>query len=69
MFDSGGQIIGGPVVGVIGTFASIRIALLVGAAALSPAAACIAAASRRIAPRTAAAVGEAKAAGAAPTGG
>jgi MFS transporter, DHA3 family, tetracycline resistance protein len=70
MFDSGGQIIGGPVVGVIGTFASIRIALLVGAAALAPAGACIAAASRRLAPRTAAAAREAEAAAdAAPTGG
>jgi MFS transporter, DHA3 family, tetracycline resistance protein len=46
MFDSGGQILGGPVVGAIGTFASLRIALLAGAAALGPAAACIAAASR-----------------------
>jgi MFS transporter, DHA3 family, tetracycline resistance protein len=50
MFDSGGQILGGPVVGVIGTLASLRIALLAGAAALGPAAACIAAASRRIRP-------------------
>ena len=69
MFDSGGQILGGPVVGAIGTVASIRIALLVGAAALAPAAACVAAASQRIAPRTAAAVAEADAADAAPTGG
>jgi DHA3 family tetracycline resistance protein-like MFS transporter len=50
MFDSGGQIVGGPIVGAIGTLASIRIALLAGAAALAPAAACIAAASRRIRP-------------------
>jgi len=50
MFDSAGQIVGGPVIGVIGTLASIRIALLVGAAALGPAAGCIAAASRRIRP-------------------
>jgi DHA3 family tetracycline resistance protein-like MFS transporter len=50
MFDSGGQILGGPVVGAIGTLASLRIALLAGAAALGPAAACIAAASRRIRP-------------------
>ncbi len=53
MFDSAGQIIGGPVVGAIGTFASIRVALLAGAAALAPAAACIEAASRRIRPRQA----------------
>ena len=52
MFDSGGQILGGPVVGAIGTVASVRIALLAGAAALGPAAACIAAASRRIRPVT-----------------
>ena len=69
MFDSGGQILGGPVVGLIGTFASIRIALLVGAAALAPAAACVAAASRRITPRAAAAIAEADAADATPTGG
>jgi MFS family permease len=50
MFDSGGQILGGPIVGAIGTLASLRIALLAGAAALVPAAACIAAASRRIRP-------------------
>jgi MFS transporter, DHA3 family, tetracycline resistance protein len=52
MFDSAGQIAGGPVFGVIGTLATIRIALLAGAAALAPAAACVAAASRRIQPRT-----------------
>lgn len=69
MFDSGGQILGGPVVGAIGTFASIRIALLVGAAALAPAAACIAAASQRITPRSGATVAEEEAADAAPTGG
>jgi DHA3 family tetracycline resistance protein-like MFS transporter len=54
MFDSGGQIIGGPVFGVIGTLTSIRIALLAGAAALGPAVLCLAAASRRIRPRRAA---------------
>jgi MFS transporter, DHA3 family, tetracycline resistance protein len=51
MFDSGGQIIGGPVIGLIGTLTSIRVALLAGAAALAPALACLAAASRRIRPR------------------
>ena len=50
MFDSAGQMLGGPVIGAIGTLASLRIALLAGAAALGPAAACIAAASRRIRP-------------------
>jgi DHA3 family tetracycline resistance protein-like MFS transporter len=65
MFDSAGQIAGGPVIGVIGTVVSIRVALLAGAAALGPAAACIAAASRRIRPRTAATVGDAEAAEAA----
>jgi MFS transporter, DHA3 family, tetracycline resistance protein len=64
MFDSAGQIVGGPVIGVIGTLASIRIALLAGAAALGPAAAFIVAASRRIRPRTTATVGEAEAANA-----
>jgi MFS transporter, DHA3 family, tetracycline resistance protein len=62
MFDSAGQIVGGPVIGVIGTLASIRIALLAGAAALGPAAAFIVAASRRIRPRLAATVGEVEAA-------
>ncbi len=65
MFDSAGQIVGGPIIGVIGTLASIRIALLVGAAALAPATAFIAAASRRIRPRTAATVADAEAADAA----
>ncbi len=62
MFDSAGQIVGGPVIGVIGTLASLRIALLAGAAALGPAAAFIAAASRRIRPRTTATIGDADAA-------
>ena len=53
MFDSGGQIVGGPAIGAIGTLASIRAALLAGAAALAPAAACLIAASRRIRPRMA----------------
>ncbi len=65
MFDSAGQIAGGPVIGVIGTFASIRIALLAGAAALAPAAACVVAASRRIRPRMAGTVADAEAAEAA----
>ncbi len=60
MFDSAGQIIGGPIVGAVGTFASIRVALLAGAAALAPAAGCIEAASRRIRPRTARPVAEAE---------
>lgn len=53
MFDSGGQIIGGPLVGAVGSLTSIRVALLAGAAALVPAAGCLAAASRRIRPRLA----------------
>jgi MFS transporter, DHA3 family, tetracycline resistance protein len=65
MFDSAGQIVGGPIIGAIGTWVSIRIALLTGAAALGPAAACIAAASRRIRPRAAATVADAEAADAA----
>jgi DHA3 family tetracycline resistance protein-like MFS transporter len=62
MFDSGGQILGGPFIGVIGNLASVRIALIAGAAALAPAAACIAAASRRIRPRTRGTVAEVEAA-------
>jgi MFS transporter, DHA3 family, tetracycline resistance protein len=62
MFDSAGQIAGGPVIGAIGTLTSIRIALLAGAAALAPAAACVAAASRRIRPRIWATVAGAEAA-------
>jgi hypothetical protein len=62
MFDSAGQIVGGPVIGAIGTLTSIRIALLAGAAALAPAAACVAAASRRIRPRTTATVARTEAA-------
>jgi hypothetical protein len=65
MFDSAGQIAGGPVIGVIGTLASIRIALLAGAAALAPAAACVVAASRRIRPRIAGTGADAEAAEAA----
>jgi MFS transporter, DHA3 family, tetracycline resistance protein len=52
MFDSGGQIVGGPAIGAIGTLASIRAALLAGAAALAPAAGCLIAASRRIQARS-----------------
>ena len=63
MLDSGGQIVGGPVIGAVGTLTSIRIALLAGAAALAPAAACVAAASRRIRPRVWAPVADAEAAG------
>ncbi len=47
MFDSGGQIVGGPIVGAIGVLATIRIALLAGAAALVPAAGLLVAATRR----------------------
>ena len=57
MFDSGGQIVGGPFIGLIGILASVRVALLAGAAALVPAAACAAAAGRRIRPRDAGPVG------------
>jgi DHA3 family tetracycline resistance protein-like MFS transporter len=62
MFDSAGQIAGGPVIGAVGTLTSIRIALLAGAAALAPAAACVVAANRRIRPRQVATVAEAEAA-------
>jgi DHA3 family tetracycline resistance protein-like MFS transporter len=48
MFDAGGQIAGGPVVGVIGTLTTIRTALFAGGAALVPAIALLLAATRRI---------------------
>ncbi|MDN3241678.1 MFS transporter [Glycomyces tritici] len=41
MFDSGGQIIGGPVVGAIGTAFTLRAALLTGGALLVPAILCL----------------------------
>jgi DHA3 family tetracycline resistance protein-like MFS transporter len=41
MFDSGGQIIGGPAVGAIGTAFTLRTALLTGAAMLAPAILCL----------------------------
>ncbi|MFI6926015.1 MFS transporter [Nonomuraea spiralis] len=48
MFDSGGQIIGGPLVGAIGSVISIRAALTAGAALLVPAVLFLAGADRRI---------------------
>lgn len=68
MFDSAGQIAGGPVFGVIGTLASIRVALLAGAAALGPAAACLVAASGRIRPRDAVSIAAEEAQSAGPAG-
>src|ERR1700722_1913084 len=47
MFDSAGQIAGGPVVGVIGFLTSIRVALLASAVALGPGAALLITATRR----------------------
>jgi MFS transporter, DHA3 family, tetracycline resistance protein len=47
MFDSGGQIVGGPVIGAIGVLTTIRVALLAGAVALAPAAGLLVAASKR----------------------
>ena len=41
MFDSGGQIVGGPVIGAIGTAFTLRAALLAGAAVLVPAILCL----------------------------
>jgi hypothetical protein len=41
MFDSGGQISGGPVIGAVGSAVSIRAALLAGAAVLVPAILCL----------------------------
>jgi MFS transporter, DHA3 family, tetracycline resistance protein len=48
MCDSGGQIIGGPAIGIVGNLVSIRAALLAGAAALGPALGLLIAATRRI---------------------
>jgi MFS transporter, DHA3 family, tetracycline resistance protein len=62
MFDSGGQIIGGPIIGLIGTLTSIRIALITGAATMAPAAAFVVAASRRIRPQVSGTVADAEAA-------
>jgi MFS transporter, DHA3 family, tetracycline resistance protein len=48
LFDSGGQIAGGPVIGAIGVLATVRVALLAGAVALVPAAGLLVAATRRV---------------------
>jgi MFS transporter, DHA3 family, tetracycline resistance protein len=48
MSDSGGQILGGPVIGAIGNLVSIRAALLAGAVALGPAIGLLAVAGRRV---------------------
>jgi MFS transporter, DHA3 family, tetracycline resistance protein len=48
MFDSGGQIAGGPLIGAIGVLASVRAALLASAVALAPAVAFLVAAARRL---------------------
>ncbi len=48
LFDAGGQIVGGPSVGVIGRLLSIRAALYAGAAALVPAIVLLVAATRRV---------------------
>jgi DHA3 family tetracycline resistance protein-like MFS transporter len=48
LFDAGGQIVGGPSVGVIGRLLSIRAALYAGAAALVPAIVLLLAATRRM---------------------
>ncbi|MEV3936700.1 MFS transporter [Glycomyces sp. NPDC049804] len=47
MFDSGGQIIGGPVIGAIGTAFTLRAALLAGGAVLVPAVLCLIGMGRR----------------------
>jgi DHA3 family tetracycline resistance protein-like MFS transporter len=47
MFDSGGQITGGPVIGAIGTAFTLRAALIAGAAVLVPAALCLIAMGRK----------------------
>jgi MFS transporter, DHA3 family, tetracycline resistance protein len=48
MFDSGGQIAGGPLIGAVGVLASIRAALLASAIALAPAVGFLVAATRKL---------------------
>jgi DHA3 family tetracycline resistance protein-like MFS transporter len=48
MCDAGGQIAGGPAIGVVGNLVSVRAALLAGAAALGPAMILLVSATRRI---------------------
>jgi DHA3 family tetracycline resistance protein-like MFS transporter len=48
MCDAGGQIVGGPAIGVAGNLVSVRAALLAGGAALGPAMILLVAATRRI---------------------
>jgi DHA3 family tetracycline resistance protein-like MFS transporter len=48
MFDSSGQIAGGPVIGAVGVLASIRAALLASAIALAPAVGFLVAATRKL---------------------
>jgi MFS transporter, DHA3 family, tetracycline resistance protein len=48
LFDSGGQILGGPSVGAVGLLASVRVALFAGVAALVPAMGLLAVATRRL---------------------
>lgn len=63
LFDSAGQIAGGPVIGAVGLLASVRAALLASAVALGPAAALLAAATRLVHPRQRPDVSDAAAAG------
>ena len=48
MFDSGGQILGGPVIGVVGAVASVRAALVAAAVVLAPAGGLLLLALRRL---------------------
>ena len=52
MFDSGGQIIGGPFIGWIGVLGTVRTAILAGGAALAPAILLLVMANRRIRARS-----------------
>ncbi|GAA0260780.1 tetracycline efflux MFS transporter TetA(P) [Cryptosporangium japonicum] len=53
MFDATGQVLGGPALGAIGTWWSLRAALLAGASALAPAAVLLITARRRLRAATA----------------
>lgn len=55
LFDSCGQILGGPLIGLVGTLATVRAALLCGAAAFIPATALLALANTQVTSNTASA--------------
>ncbi len=58
LFDSGGQILGGPLIGLVGTVLAVRTALLCAAAAFVPASTLLALAQQRTARTSGVAAGE-----------